>query len=142
MVGLKIEPKLRGGAEGLGEKPGSFSSNASLSANEFVDALNGDTEMGGEGDLGEAEGFEVFFEQNEARMGWDAGAREHGEPWYVSMVVDDRAAAWSCSQQPAPVCFEGGLGAGRYLKLAIDVFDELGDGVLGDPEQVRDLAPL
>ena len=54
MVGLKRNPELGRGVEGLSQKPSGFGRNASLAANDLVDPLYWYPEVIGKGNLGKS----------------------------------------------------------------------------------------
>ena len=52
MVGLKSNPELGSGVEGLSQKPSGFGCNTSLAADDLVDPLDWHPEVIGKGNLG------------------------------------------------------------------------------------------
>ena len=77
VVGLELHPGFRGGAEGLGEKPGGLGGDAALAADDLVDALHGHPEMLGKGDLGDPHGNEEFLEEDLAWVDGNSLVRSH-----------------------------------------------------------------
>jgi len=77
---LEVRPELRRGIECLREQPCGLGRDATLAANQLVDALDRYTEMCGDRDLGDAERDEEFLTQDHARVRGDAILRKHAEP--------------------------------------------------------------
>jgi hypothetical protein len=66
--GLEIQPELGRGGERLREQPGAVRGDAALSAHDLVDALNRNTDVRGELDLGQPM-TEVLVDENSPGCG-------------------------------------------------------------------------
>ena len=86
MRGLKVEPELGSGPEGLGKKPRGLRRNSALAANEFIDALDGHADVLGKSDLGLPERDEELLAQDFPRVRRDSIGGLHG---LTPVVVDD-----------------------------------------------------
>src|SRR3990172_12997495 len=62
--GLQIDPELRCGVQSLGEQPGSFWGNPSLSAPNLVDPLGWNADVPGKSHLGDSHGAQEFLSQD------------------------------------------------------------------------------
>lgn len=80
---LEAEPEFGAGAEGLGEADGHFGGDGGLAVDDVVQGLAGNTESGGCGGHGEAEGFEAVVADDGAGMGWEF----HGHWGLLSFTV-------------------------------------------------------
>ena len=77
---LQIEPELRCRVERLGEEPGCFRGDTTLSADELVDSLDWYAQMRRKRHLGLAERDQEFLAQDLAGMGGNTVFRLHGYP--------------------------------------------------------------
>ena len=73
---LQVQPELGGGAEEPAETDGSVGGDTDLAADDHIDAAGGDAGAVGQGDLGQAFGFQKFFEEHLARMDRGSGGGE------------------------------------------------------------------
>lgn len=58
---LEVDPELRGGAKGLGKEPGGIRRDSPLPADQLVDPLDGNSQIGGQGNLRDAQGMQVVI---------------------------------------------------------------------------------
>jgi len=78
--GLEIQPELGGRIEGLSEKPRGLGRHTATPPDEFIDALQRNTEVLSQSNLGLSERSEEFFEQNLTRMRRNPDAGLHCYP--------------------------------------------------------------
>ena len=72
MIGLKVQPELRRRSKGMSKEPRSFSGHASFAADELVDTLHRNTQVRRKSDLGQSQRLEIFFEEDNSGMSWNA----------------------------------------------------------------------
>jgi hypothetical protein len=77
---MEIEPKLGSGVESLSQQPCGLGRDATLSADQFVDALDRNPEVLGERHLALAEGDKELLEKDLAGMCGNAVLGLHGYP--------------------------------------------------------------
>lgn len=65
---LHVEPEFRCGVQGLGQQPSRLGGDSAFAAHNFIDALNGNLDMGRKCDLRDSELVEEFFLENFPRM--------------------------------------------------------------------------
>ena len=70
MIRLQIHPELWSSAEFASEQPGRLRRHPPLAADKFVDTLNWNPQVLGNGNLSQAERLEELLVQNLAWMGW------------------------------------------------------------------------
>ncbi len=80
---LEAEPKFGAGSEGFGEADRHFGGDGGLAVDDVVQSLAGNTESGGGGGHGQAEGFETVMADDAARM----GGKFHGHWGLLSFMV-------------------------------------------------------
>jgi hypothetical protein len=88
VVGLKVQPELRGRSERAREQPRRFRSNPALAAHEFVDPLDRYSKVLGQRDLSNAERLEKLLAQDLPWVGRYSVPWKHHNPLVVIDNLD------------------------------------------------------